>query len=300
MFVAPINTWYKDINKHIKQARIQLSNGQKNNWNNLQLVWFDKNNFKQAVNDERENLQLNANSKNSSQNSEINIYHKLNKVLNLKKSDAQLQEKIHKIFLLPSECYELFVIPIFSKKKSYQPKLNLKTYSIDNLDNLEYDENYQHSIILDQDKPNNKKGSTIKNIYSNNKTTVKSKSTKGSTSNLSKSKGKGMNEKEISKNADYSNNVLNKLPSDYYKSVMQKHEGHCLIHHILSDKKADSRSEIISSFDDYEDTTEDNGKCNNTEDDINALVRNDFYKWLKETNNIEQVQRLLNYKKENE
>jgi len=52
LFVAPINTWYKDINKHIKQARIQLSNGQKNNWSNLQLVWFDKNNFKQAVNDQ--------------------------------------------------------------------------------------------------------------------------------------------------------------------------------------------------------------------------------------------------------
>jgi len=298
--VAPINTWYKNINKQIKQVKIQLLNGQKNSWNNLRLVWFNKNNFNQEVNEQSENLQLNANTKGSGEDEEINIYHKLNKVLNLKKTDTKLQEKIQKIFLLPSECYELFVIPIFNKNKASHPKLNLKTYSIDNLDNLEYDENYQHSTLSTQINSSDKKASSKTNLKSKTGITKKS-----SSSNLYSSKE---NEEEVTNGGDYSKHVLNKLPNEYYKSIMNKHKGHCLVHQILSDKNLEyydkengSKSDIVSSFGDYEDTTEDDERCKNTEGgDINAMVRNDFYKWLKETNNIQQVQRLLNYKKENE
>jgi len=319
LFVAPINSWYKNINKNIKQAQIQLTNGQKNNWNSLRLVWFDKNNFDQAVSVQYENLPMEKNndannpsksmiqSQDDDQDSEINIYHKLNKVLNLKKSDSQLQEKIQKIFLLPSECYELFVIPIFNKKKKSQPKLNLKTYSIDNIQNLEYDENYQHSSTLETTKPNKKGSSKKEKVMTKTKSGSKKSLVSKSSEKLTKTKNKKeIDDLEDNENEEtdsvYSKNILNKLPTEYYKSVMHKHEGHCIVQRILSDKNI--------MYHDNENLFNDNNNENNepltekdkegepTEEDINAVVRNDFYKWLKDTNNIEQVQRLLNYRKE--
>ncbi|OUM58613.1 hypothetical protein PIROE2DRAFT_16068 [Piromyces sp. E2] len=327
LFVAPINSWYKNINKNIKQAQIQLTNGQKNNWNSLRLVWFDKNNFDQAVNDQYENnLQMDKSndavsqskhimqSQDSGQDSEINIYHKLDKVLNLKKSDSQLQEKIQKIFLLPSECYELFVIPIFNNKKKSRSKLNLKTYSIDNIQNLEYDENYQHSSTLEVSKSNKKNSTT--NKKEKGSTTTKTKSVYGSKKSLvSKSseksiKTKTKNKKEINElpnieneneetDSVYTKNVLNKLPNEYYKSVMHKHEGHCIVQRILSDKNLMYHDKDNMFNENNEPSTEKEKGGEPTEEDINAIVRNDFYKWLKDTNNIEQVQRLLNYKNDN-
>lgn len=353
LFVAPINSWYKDINKNIKQAQIQLSNGQKNNWNSLRLVWFDKNNFDQAVNEQYETIQsptmtaagtseINKNTMNcmpsqkqgQDQDPEINIYHKLDKILNLKKSDARLQEKIQKIFLLPSEYYELFVIPIFNKKKKSNSHLNLKTYSINNLEKLEYDENYQHSSsIMSMETHASKSNNTntnkklVKEKSSSSKIGKTTSKTVTSKASISKKKekssselptikrnGRGRGEEddgegeeveeeeeeeyaENSKNSVYSKNVLNQLPSEYYKSVMHKHEGHCIVHRILSDKNLiyhDTENDNNKN----EESTEKEKNAKETEEDINTLVRNDFYKWLKDTNNIEQVQRLLNYRKD--
>jgi len=347
LFMAPINSWYKDINKHIKEAQIQLSNGQKNNWNSLRLVWFDKDNFDQAVNEQYDSAQSQApvastttevNKSNSSfslspgkgqdqeqaqegkkeeEDHEINIYHKLDKVLNLKRSDSHLQEKIQKIFLLPPEYYELFVIPIFNKKnRKTKTHLNLKTYSINNLDTLEYDENYQHSSTIMSMETKSSKEGKIKSSSSRN-TLNKKKEKRNSEPQLSKENeedGDG-EEEENTKNSVYSKNVLNKLPNEYYKSVMHKHEGHCIVHRILSDKnllyndtetfnnnnnKNNNNNDNDNNNNEYdnEDSTERINEGKETEEDINAMVRYDFYKWLKDTNNIEQVQRILNYQKD--
>ncbi|ORX53858.1 hypothetical protein BCR36DRAFT_21799 [Piromyces finnis] len=334
LFFAPINSWYKSINKNIKQAQIQLTNGQKNNWNNLRLVWFSQSDFEKALHEQYENLQITRNggddnnnetmnnqkSKDTSQDSEINIYHKLSKVLNLKKSNLSLQEKIQKLFLLPSEQYELFVIPIFSKKKKSKSKLNIKTYSIDNIQNLEYDENYQHSSTLDISKSNKKSsgGSSSGGGGSKKeKSTTKLKNTSGSKKSLasktseksSKSKSKKGSNECLNYESDevdsvYSKNVLNKLPTDYYKSVMHKHNGHCIVQRILSDKNLiyNDNDNILNDNNNYHNTENNEPstekRVESTKDDINEIVRNDFYKWLKDTNNIEQVQRLLNYKNE--
>jgi len=400
LFVAPINSWYKDINKHIKQAQIQLSNGQKNQWNSLRLVWFDKDKIDQAVNEQCETVQspkLNAtismpgNSKSreddddkddeddeeDNKEPEINIYHKMEKVLKIRKSDERLQEKIQKMFILPSEFYELFVIPIFNKKKKSSSRLNLKTYSINNLNNLEYDENYQHSSSImtmetssksnhtnnnssdQEDEVNrntdantdteaesnsnayaendgedktdadfypdiNKKTDNIGTMPLINKKLEKEQSWSSKRSrssikipklNSEKSKGsitskiKESSSSELpsierkskrhddSKKSIYNKNILNKLPTEYYKSVMHNHEGHCIVHRILSDKslmlhdKLDSNKESNNNDDDdndndeynnrykednYEESTEKISNIKDTEEDINALVRNDF------------------------
>ncbi|ORX82065.1 hypothetical protein BCR32DRAFT_327028, partial [Anaeromyces robustus] len=326
LFVAPINSWYKNINKNIKQAQIQLSNGQKNNWNNLRLVWFDKNNFDQAVNDQYETLQNsfkspkndnnnnnnnnndnnNDNNNNTVQDTEINIYNKLNKVLNLKKSDEKLQKSIQKLFLLPSESYELFVIPIFNKKRKSNEKLNLKTYSIDDLDDLKYDENYQHSLNLET-KSSKNENKSLKS-KSNSKILKKSSSKTSQNSNKSnrsnkvllkdENENKNKNDNDEIKEYDYSKNILNKLPSEYYKSVMSKHEGHCIMQRVLSNNNL--LYEDTEKLNNKECNTETENNYKDTEEDINSLVINDFYKWLKETKNIEQIQRLLNYQKDAE
>jgi hypothetical protein len=328
LFVAPINSWYKDINKHIKQAQIQLSNGQKNNWNCLRLVWFDKNNFDLAINEQYEATTTKSetnkmkkdddgkeeeNEENKeNEEKEINIYHKLEKVLNLKKSDEHLQEKIQKIFLLPSEFYELFVIPIFNKKKKSNSQLNLKTYSINNLDNLDYDENYQHSSSImtmdpsSRSKNNLKKTSKKSNEEKSRERTISKNTRENNNEFLSADQNEDEEYDEGSKDSVYSRNILNKLPTEYYKSLMNKHEGHCIAHRILSDKNLiyqDKDPKKIGD-NDYnhnnfnEERTEDENINKETEEDINTLIRNDFYKWLRDTNNIEQVQRLLNYRKD--
>jgi len=329
LFVAPINSWYKDVNKQIKQAQIQLSNGQKNNWNCLRLVWFDKNNFDLAVNEQYETKTTNTDTntmkkdekeseekeseKKESEEKEINIYHKLDKVLNLKGSDEHLQEKIQKIFLLPSEFYELFVIPIFNKKKKSNSQLNLKTYSIDNLDNLDYDENYQHSSSIMAMVPSSKSMSNLNKTGKKiNEEKSRERTAKKENDHEFPSIDPNDDEEydEGSKDSVYSRNILNKLPKEYYKSVMNKHESHCIAHRILSDKNLiyqDKDPKKIGdnchNNNDYnndfnEETTEKENNNKETEEDVNSLIRNDFYKWLRDTNNIEQVQRLLNYRKD--